>query len=110
VVSHGVPGELLDAVREARLAFFRAPMGDRLRFSCDPARGTIVEGYDNDDFMLDWCDYFDHHTPPALSHMTVLPHLSSTLVDLEELVDWVELAAHHPPWGLPSLHLGDGAW
>ena len=69
VVGHGVPGELLDAVREAGLAFFRAPMGDKLRFACDPARGAAAEGYGNrmlanDDSVLDWRDYFDHHTLP----------------------------------------------
>lgn len=69
VVGHGVPGELLDAMRGAGLAFFRAPMEDKLRFSCDPARGAAAEGYGsrmlaNDDFVLDWRDYFDHHTLP----------------------------------------------
>ncbi|EER87904.1 hypothetical protein BDA96_10G058700 [Sorghum bicolor] len=69
VVGHGVPRELLDAVREAGLAFFRAPMGDKLRFACDPARGAAAEGYGsrmlaNDDSVLDWRDYFDHHTLP----------------------------------------------
>ncbi|WVZ82403.1 hypothetical protein U9M48_029669 [Paspalum notatum var. saurae] len=69
VVGHGVPGELLDAVRAAGLAFFRAPMGDKLRFACDAARGAAAEGYGsrmlaNDDSVLDWRDYFDHHTLP----------------------------------------------
>ncbi|CAN6202424.1 unnamed protein product [Urochloa humidicola] len=69
VVGHGVPGELLDAVRGAGLAFFRAPMEDKLRFACDPARGAAAEGYGsrmlaNDDSVLDWRDYFDHHTLP----------------------------------------------
>ena len=69
VVGHGVPGELLDALRGAGLAFFRAPMEDKLRFACDPARGAAAEGYGsrmlaNDDSVLDWRDYFDHHTLP----------------------------------------------
>ncbi|CAL5044431.1 unnamed protein product [Urochloa decumbens] len=69
VVGHGVPAELLDAVRGAGLAFFRAPMEDKLRFACDPARGAAAEGYGsrmlaNDDSVLDWRDYFDHHTLP----------------------------------------------
>ncbi|TKW20068.1 hypothetical protein SEVIR_4G061100v4 [Setaria viridis] len=70
VVGHGVPGKLLDAVRGAGLAFFRAPMEDKLRFACDPARGAAAEGYGsrmlaNDDSVLDWRDYFDHHTLPV---------------------------------------------
>jgi isopenicillin N synthase-like dioxygenase len=69
VVGHGVPVELLDAVRGAGLAFFRSPMEDKLRFACDPARGAAAEGYGsrmlaNDDTVLDWRDYFDHHTLP----------------------------------------------
>jgi isopenicillin N synthase-like dioxygenase len=69
VVGHGVPVELLDAVCGAGLAFFRSPMEDKLRFACDPARGAAAEGYGsrmlaNDDTVLDWRDYFDHHTLP----------------------------------------------
>jgi isopenicillin N synthase-like dioxygenase len=69
VVNHGVPPELLDAMRAAGLAFFRAPMAEKLRFGCDPARGAAAEGYGsrmlaNDDSVLDWRDYFDHHTLP----------------------------------------------
>jgi len=69
VVGHGVPGELLDALRGAGLAFFRAPMEDKLQFAGDPARGAAAEGYGsrmlaNDDSVLDWRDYFDHHTLP----------------------------------------------
>ncbi|TVU34732.1 hypothetical protein EJB05_16580 [Eragrostis curvula] len=69
VVGHGVPVELLDAMREAGLAFFCSPMEDKLRFACDPTRGAATEGYGsrmlaNDDSVLDWRDYFDHHTLP----------------------------------------------
>ncbi|CAM0912901.1 unnamed protein product [Alopecurus aequalis] len=69
VVNHGVPQGLLDAMRDAGLAFFRAPMAEKLRFGCDPARGAAAEGYGsrmlaNDDSVLDWRDYFDHHTLP----------------------------------------------
>ncbi|GJN29576.1 hypothetical protein PR202_gb17812 [Eleusine coracana subsp. coracana] len=35
VVGHGVPVELLDAMRVAGLAFFRLPMEDKLRFEYD---------------------------------------------------------------------------
>lgn len=70
VVGHGVPAELLDGVRGAGLAFFRAPMEDKLRFACDTARGAAAEGYGsrmlaNDDSVLDWRDYLDHHTLPV---------------------------------------------
>lgn len=69
VVNHGVPPGLLDAMRGAGLAFFRAPMEEKLRFGCDPASGAATEGYGsrmlaNDDSVLDWRDYFDHHTLP----------------------------------------------
>ena len=45
VVNHGAPAGLLDAMRAAGLAFFRAPMAEKLRFGCDPARGAAAEGY-----------------------------------------------------------------
>ena len=69
VVNHGGPPGLLDGMRAAGLAFFRAPMAEKLRFGCDPARGAAAEGYGsrmlaNDDSVLDWRDYFDHHTLP----------------------------------------------
>uniref|UniRef100_A0A0E0DXD7 Fe2OG dioxygenase domain-containing protein n=1 Tax=Oryza meridionalis TaxID=40149 RepID=A0A0E0DXD7_9ORYZ len=69
VVGHGVPPGLLDAMRGAGLAFFRSPMEEKLRFACDQARGAAAEGYGsrmlaNDDSVLDWRDYFDHHTLP----------------------------------------------
>lgn len=70
VANHGVPPGLLDAMRAAGLAFFRAPMEEKLRFGCDPARGAAAEGYGsrilaNEDSVLDWRDYFDHHTLPS---------------------------------------------
>jgi isopenicillin N synthase-like dioxygenase len=69
VVGHGVRPGLLDAMRGAGLAFFRSPMEEKLRFACDQARGAAAEGYGsrmlaNDDSVLDWRDYFDHHTLP----------------------------------------------
>uniref|UniRef100_A0A0D9WM77 Fe2OG dioxygenase domain-containing protein n=1 Tax=Leersia perrieri TaxID=77586 RepID=A0A0D9WM77_9ORYZ len=69
VVGHGVRRGLLDAMRGAGRAFFGSPMEEKLRFACDPARGAAAEGYGsrmlaNDDSVLDWRDYFDHHTLP----------------------------------------------
>ncbi|XP_020100646.1 probable 2-oxoglutarate-dependent dioxygenase ANS [Ananas comosus] len=68
VVNHGVPLRLLDAIRGAGLSFFAAPMAEKLRFACDPA-SPASEGYGSrmlakDDGVLDWRDYFDHHTLP----------------------------------------------
>ncbi|AQK54960.1 hypothetical protein ZEAMMB73_Zm00001d051680 [Zea mays] len=37
--------KLLGAVRETGLIFFRAPMEDKLQFTCDPARDAISEWY-----------------------------------------------------------------
>ena len=42
---HDMPWKLLDAVRETGLIFFRAPMEDKLQFTCDLARDAISEWY-----------------------------------------------------------------
>ncbi|XP_061360327.1 jasmonate-induced oxygenase 1-like [Gastrolobium bilobum] len=74
VTNHGVPVTLLDAVRRVGLAFFNdCPMPEKLRFAC--ASGAAAsEGYgsrmlvssdqEQNDAVLDWRDYFDHHTLP----------------------------------------------
>ncbi|RDX79607.1 putative 2-oxoglutarate-dependent dioxygenase ANS, partial [Mucuna pruriens] len=78
VTNHGVPPALLAAVRRVGLAFFsHCPMPDKLRYACT---ATASEGYGskmlattteqnaNDAsataHVLDWRDYFDHHTLP----------------------------------------------
>lgn len=72
VTNHGVPTRLLDAVRRVGLAFFNdCPMPEKLRYSCSD--GTAAsEGYGSRMLVsdsaaaevLDWRDYFDHHTLP----------------------------------------------
>ncbi|TKY47308.1 2-oxoglutarate/Fe(II)-dependent dioxygenase [Spatholobus suberectus] len=73
VTNHGVPPPLLAAVRRAGRAFFdRFPMPDKLRYACTAAAS---EGYGSKMLapsssssavtrVLDWRDYFDHHTLP----------------------------------------------
>lgn len=68
VVNHGVPARLLEEMKAAGLSFFRSPMETKLRYECDPG-AAASEGYgsrmlSNDDGVLDWRDYFDHHTLP----------------------------------------------
>ncbi|KAG4377148.1 hypothetical protein GLYMA_18G048300v4 [Glycine max] len=74
VTNHGVPPSLLASLRRAGLSFFSdTPIPDKLRYSCSAAAS---EGYgskmlatttsDQNDAVqvLDWRDYFDHHTLP----------------------------------------------
>ncbi|XP_010449808.1 PREDICTED: leucoanthocyanidin dioxygenase [Camelina sativa] len=71
VINHGVPINLLDRMRSLGLSFFRdSPMDDKLRYACD-STSAASEGYGSrmllgakDDVVLDWRDYFDHHTFP----------------------------------------------
>ncbi|KAL8152093.1 hypothetical protein V2J09_021901 [Rumex salicifolius] len=71
VINHGVPIRLLDEMRGAGLAFFEGyDVADKLKYSCDPS-AAATEGYgtrmlvsQTDDSVLDWRDYFDHHTFP----------------------------------------------
>lgn len=71
VTNHGVPTYLLHHMRSVGLSFFRdTPMADKLRYACPPGFAAS-EGYGSrmlvsslDDTVLDWRDYFDHHTLP----------------------------------------------
>ncbi|KAJ9549574.1 hypothetical protein OSB04_022117 [Centaurea solstitialis] len=70
VVNHGVSIELLDEIRRVGSFFFEElTMAEKLRYSCDP-NSPASEGYGSrmlvasDDEVLDWRDYFDHHTFP----------------------------------------------
>ncbi|KAI4329704.1 hypothetical protein MLD38_028059 [Melastoma candidum] len=69
VINHGVPLELLDRTRQLGLHFFDAlPTEEKLKYACDPT-SAATEGYgsrmlENDSSVLDWRDYFDHHTLP----------------------------------------------
>ncbi|GAY32558.1 Fe2OG dioxygenase domain-containing protein [Citrus sinensis] len=70
VINHGVPLKLLHDVRHVGRSFFEGcPLTDKLEYACDNA-SAASEGYGskllvaNDDTVLDWRDYFDHHTLP----------------------------------------------
>ncbi|KAL9320187.1 hypothetical protein ACSQ67_012026 [Phaseolus vulgaris] len=77
VTNHGVPLSLLTAIRRVGRAFFSdCSMPEKLRYACSTAAS---EGYGSkmlatsdqkqDDAVaqvLDWRDYFDHHTLPSL--------------------------------------------
>ncbi|XP_048136314.1 jasmonate-induced oxygenase 4 isoform X2 [Rhodamnia argentea] len=69
VTNHGVPSSLLDRARAVGSSFFGdSSMDEKLAYACDPS-SSATEGYgsrmlENDDSVLDWRDYFDHHTLP----------------------------------------------
>lgn len=70
VINHGVPIQLLDGMRKAGSSFFEdLPMSEKLKYGCDP-NFPASEGYGSrmlvasNDTVLDWRDYFDHHTFP----------------------------------------------
>ncbi|XP_071693872.1 jasmonate-induced oxygenase 4 [Rutidosis leptorrhynchoides] len=70
VINHGVPITLLDKIRKAGSSFFEdLVMTEKLRYACD-STSPASEGYGSrmlvasDDAVLDWRDYFDHHTFP----------------------------------------------
>ncbi|KAI7757623.1 hypothetical protein M8C21_016514 [Ambrosia artemisiifolia] len=71
VINHGVPVLLLDEIRKVGSSFFKdLPMEERLKYACDSS-APASEGYGSrmlvasDDAVLDWRDYFDHHTLPV---------------------------------------------
>lgn len=69
VTGHGIPVELLRHIKTLGLTFFNdSPISDKLKYACDPS-SAASEGYgsrmlERDDTVLDWRDYFDHHTLP----------------------------------------------
>ncbi|XP_047336292.1 jasmonate-induced oxygenase 4 [Impatiens glandulifera] len=71
VINHGVPDlKLLNDMRRIGRAFFEdLPMTEKLKYGCK-ANAPASEGYGSrmlvasDDAVLDWRDYFDHHTYP----------------------------------------------
>ncbi|XP_058095382.1 jasmonate-induced oxygenase 4 isoform X2 [Magnolia sinica] len=68
VTNHGVPQRLLNDIRAVGLSFFNSPIEEKLKYACDP-NSAATEGYGSrmlskDDSVLDWRDYFDHHTLP----------------------------------------------
>ena len=69
VTNHGVPGELISAVKRVGRNFFAETSAEeKLRYASDPT-SSVSEGYgsrmlERDDTVLDWRDYFNHHTLP----------------------------------------------
>ncbi|KAL3575917.1 hypothetical protein D5086_021200 [Populus alba] len=76
ITNHGVPVELLDQIRGVGLSFFKdCPVKDKLKYACDP-NSPASQGYGSKmlrpkaeaeaetSTVLDWRDYFDHHTLP----------------------------------------------
>ncbi|XWS52117.1 hypothetical protein CRYUN_Cryun11dG0039600 [Craigia yunnanensis] len=71
VINHGVPTKLMDDLRRDYVSFFNDfPMEDKLKYACQP-NYAASQGYGSrmlvsseNDTVLDWRDYFDHHTLP----------------------------------------------
>lgn len=69
VINHRVPIKLLNDMRNAGSTFFNEiSVEDKIKYSCDP-NSAASEGYGSrmlvkEDTVLDWRDYFDHHTLP----------------------------------------------
>lgn len=71
VINHGIPDlQLLNDMRRIGRSFFEElPMTEKLKYGCK-ANTPASEGYGSrmlvasDDAVLDWRDYFDHHTYP----------------------------------------------
>ncbi|CAA2991432.1 leucoanthocyanidin dioxygenase [Olea europaea subsp. europaea] len=70
IINHGVPIRLLDDMKTAGRSFFEdCSMDQKLSYSCD-TNSPASEGYGSrmlvasNDTVLDWRDYFDHHSLP----------------------------------------------
>ncbi|KAK8985634.1 hypothetical protein V6N11_068882 [Hibiscus sabdariffa] len=72
VINHGVDTKLMDDLRRVCLSFFNdLPMEEKLIYACRPDFAAS-EGYGScmlvsseNKTVLDWRDYFDHHTLPV---------------------------------------------
>ncbi|XP_021728038.1 probable 2-oxoglutarate-dependent dioxygenase ANS [Chenopodium quinoa] len=71
LLNHGIPINLLDQMRTVGSSFFEdLDVSEKLKYGCDQSSAAsggygsrmLVSG--NDDTVLDWRDYFDHHTFP----------------------------------------------
>ncbi|CAI0409924.1 unnamed protein product [Linum tenue] len=103
VTNHGVPIRLLDDMRKVGLSFFNeCPMKDKLMYACSPD-SAAAEGYgskmlvesDENHGVLDWRDYFDHHTLPlSRRNPSNWPHYPPNFYRKKgkRSVDWVLVA------------------
>ncbi|PIN10109.1 Iron/ascorbate family oxidoreductase [Handroanthus impetiginosus] len=131
IISHGVPHELLDEMRRVGRSFFEdCTMDQKLSYACDP-NSPASEGYGSrmlamsNDKVLDWRDYFDHHTLPlSRQNPSKWPHFSSDYRKVvaeysdqmnalaEKLLDAVGefyqniTVSYYPPCPQPELTLG----
>ena len=68
IINHGIPKEILEKVIELGSLFFALPSHEKVVFAC--REGVVAsEGYGHkmlvqENQILDWRDYFDHHTLP----------------------------------------------
>ncbi|XP_038895425.1 probable 2-oxoglutarate-dependent dioxygenase ANS [Benincasa hispida] len=125
VINHGIPLSLLNQMRTAALSFFRdCPVSDKLAYACDP-KSFASEGYgtqmlldkdvDSQSSVLDWRDYFDHHTLPlSRRNPSNWPHFPSNYRELmAQYSDWMKLLAQRllalisETIGLPSSWMED---
>ncbi|KAK1438243.1 hypothetical protein QVD17_04049 [Tagetes erecta] len=113
VINHGVPIVLMDEIRKVGSSFFEAmPLSERICYACD-ANATATEGYGSrmlvasDDAVLDWRDYFDHHTFPLSRRLpSRWPHSPSNYREVvEKYSDEMKLLAQKI-LGLLSTSLG----
>uniref|UniRef100_A0A7N0UAN6 Fe2OG dioxygenase domain-containing protein n=1 Tax=Kalanchoe fedtschenkoi TaxID=63787 RepID=A0A7N0UAN6_KALFE len=103
VINHGVPVRLLDDMRNVGLTFFHdLPMEEKLKYACDTS-AAATEGYGTrmlagagDDAVLDWRDYFDHHTfPLSRRNPSRWPHFPPQYREVvAEYADQMKLLAH----------------
>ncbi|XP_057511894.1 jasmonate-induced oxygenase 4-like [Actinidia eriantha] len=86
VRNHGVVKGLLDKMRRVGVCFFEdCPMAEKLKYSCDSNTSSFAsQGYgsrmlvSSNDAVLDWRDYFDHHTLPlSRRNPSLWPHFPS---------------------------------
>ncbi|KAL6576266.1 hypothetical protein OROHE_000047 [Orobanche hederae] len=85
VVNHGVPIELLDEMRRLGRSFFEdCTVDQKLSYAAGDHNSPASEGYDSrmlvasNDTVLDWRDFYDHHTLPlSRRNPSKWPHFSS---------------------------------
>eukprot|EP01018_Ginkgo_biloba_P023773 Gb_34307 [translate_table: standard] len=69
IVNHGVPTKFIEEMKNIGLNFFNCPLEEKLKYACKYG-SAASEGYGSrmlvkEDQVLDWRDYFDHHTQPV---------------------------------------------
>ncbi|KAA0045006.1 putative inactive flavonol synthase 2 isoform X3 [Cucumis melo var. makuwa] len=125
VINHGIPISLLNRMRAAALSFFRDySVSDKLAYACDP-NSFASEGYGtqmlldkhvhSQSSVLDWRDYFDHHTLPlSRRNPSNWPHfpsdyreLMAQYSDCMKLLSQRLLALISESIGLPSSWMED---